>query len=45
MVNAAMNINRVIIRDATLLPLVDEFSEYIIGIYVTSLVDWFLGYD
>jgi hypothetical protein len=44
-VNAAMNINRVTIRDATLPPSADEFSERMAGMHVASLIDWFSGYD
>lgn len=39
MVNAVININRVTIRDATLSPLVDEFSKYVAGMYMASLVN------
>ena len=45
MVNAAMNINKVTIRDANLPPSVDEFSEEFTGMYITSLIDFFSGYD
>lgn len=44
-VNAAMNINRETIRDATLPPSADEFSELVAGMAVSSLIDWFSGYD
>lgn len=44
-VNAAMNINAVTIRDATLPPSADEFSEHVAGMHVSSLIDWFSGYD
>ena len=45
MVNAAMNINKVTIRDTNLPPSVDEFLEEFAGIYITSLIDFFLGYN
>lgn len=45
LVNAAMNINRVTIRDAALPPSADEFSEDVAGMHVASLIDWFSGYD
>lgn len=45
LVNAAMNINAVTIRDATLPPSADEFSEHVAGMVVSSLIDWFSGYD
>ena len=45
MVNAAMNINKVTIRDANLPPSVDEFSEEFAGMHITSLIDFFSGYD
>lgn len=44
-VNAAMEINRRTIRDANLPPSADEFSEHIAGMAVSSLIDWFSGYD
>ena len=45
MINAAMEINRVTIRDANLPPTVDAFSEEFAGMHVTSLIDFFSGYD
>ena len=45
MVNAAMNINRVTIRDANLPPQVDAFAEEFAGMQMTSLIDFFSGYD
>jgi len=45
MVNAAMAINAVTIRDANLPPSVNEFSEQFAGMKITSLVDFFSGYD
>jgi len=45
LINAAMNINRVTIRDANLPPCADEFSEEFAGCKVMSLVDFFSGYD
>jgi hypothetical protein len=45
LINAAMAINKVTIRDANLPPSVDEFSEEFAGCSVASLVDFFSGYD
>ena len=45
MVNAAMNMNGVTIRDANLPPNVEEFSEEFAGMLVASLIDFFSGYD
>jgi hypothetical protein len=45
MVNAAMNINKVTVRDANLPPSVDEFSEEFAGMQMTSLINFFSGYD
>ncbi len=40
-----MEINRVIIRDGNLPPAVDEFSEEFGNYAITSLIDFFSGYD
>lgn len=45
MVNAAMNINAVTIRDANLPPSVDELSEALAGCHIMSLLDFHSGYD
>ena len=45
LVNAAMNYNRVTIRDANLPPSSDDFSEEFAGMHILSLVDWMSGYD
>ena len=45
LVNACMEMNRYTIRDANLPPSVDEFSEEFAGCQVSSLIDWFSGYD
>ena len=45
LVNAAMNINQVTIRDANMPPAVDEFAEEFAGMTITSLIDFFSGYD
>lgn len=45
MVNAAMSINKVTIRDANLPPAVDKFSEEFAGMAVASLIDFFSGYN
>lgn len=44
-VNAAMDINRVTIRDANLPPNADEFAEEFAGLLCASIVDFFSGYD
>jgi hypothetical protein len=40
-----MKMNSVTIRDAYLLPLVDEFLEEFAGYAIASLIDFFSGYD
>ena len=45
LVNAAMWVNKVTIRDANLPPTADEFAEDFAGMAVVSLVDLFSGYD
>lgn len=45
LVDAAMHINRVTIKDSNLPPDVDEFSEDFAGMYVSSLIDFLSGYD
>ena len=40
-----MEINRYTIRNVNLPPSVDEFSEEFAGCQVSSLIDWFSGYD
>ena len=45
LINSAQKINAVLIRDASLLPAVEEFSERFAGYPVVSLVDLFSGYD
>jgi Reverse transcriptase (RNA-dependent DNA polymerase) len=45
LVNAAMEYNKCTIRDANLPPSVDEFSEEFAGCKLTSLIDFFSGYD
>jgi hypothetical protein len=45
LINAALEMNRVTIRDANLPPAVDEFSEEFAGCAIASLVDLFSGYD
>jgi hypothetical protein len=44
-VNAAMKVNEVTVRDANLPPNVDSFAEDIAGQAVSSLMDFFSGYD
>jgi RNase H-like domain found in reverse transcriptase/Integrase zinc binding domain/Reverse transcriptase (RNA-dependent DNA polymerase) len=45
LINAAMDMNKVTVRDANLPPSVDEFSEEFAGCSIASLVDLFSGYD
>jgi len=45
LINAAMKMNSVTLRDANLPPSVDEFSEEFAGCHVASLIDFFSGYD
>ncbi|KAJ9246723.1 hypothetical protein DTO195F2_9270 [Paecilomyces variotii] len=45
LINAAMEVNRVTIRDANLPPSADEFSEEFSGMLVSTLIDLFSGYD
>lgn len=43
--NVAVELNRVIIRDSNLPPFTDEFFEEFAGCTVSSLIDFFSGYD
>jgi len=45
LVNTAISINKVTIRDANLPPTVDEFSEHFAGCQIALLINFFLGYD
>lgn len=45
LINAAIPMNRVTIRDANLPPSSDEYSEDFAGCHIVSLIDWFSGYD
>src|SRR5258706_12753022 len=45
LINFAQRLNAVTIRDASLPPTVDEFSEAFTGFPLISLLDFFLGYD
>jgi len=45
LVNAAMPMNKVTIRDANMPPSADEFSENFAGCQIASLIDFFSGYD
>jgi hypothetical protein len=45
LINAAMKMNSVTLRDSNLPPSVDEFSEEFAGCYISSLIDFFSGYD
>src|SRR5436190_21431643 len=44
-INAAMEYNKHTIRDANLPPLADDFAEEFAGCQLTSLIDFFSGYD
>ena len=45
LINAAMKMNSVTLRDANMPPTVDEFSEEFAGCFIASLIDFFSGYD
>lgn len=45
LINAAMKMNSVTLRDANIPPSVDEFSEEFAGCFCASLIDFFSGYD
>ena len=45
LINAAMKMNEVTLRDANLPPSVDEFSKEFADCMTASLVDFFSGYD
>ena len=45
LINAAMKMNSVTLRDANMPPSVDEFSEEFAGCHCASLIDFFSGYD
>ena len=45
LINAAMGANKVTIRDANMPPDLDEFAEDFAGMAITSIIDWFSGYD
>ena len=45
LINTVIFLNRILIKDANLLPSADEFSEEFGEIAVTLIVDLFLGYD
>jgi hypothetical protein len=45
LINAAMKMNSVTLRDANLPPTVDEFLEEFARCFCASLIDFFLGYD
>ena len=44
-VNAAMNINKYTVRDANLPPNMEEFAEEFAGMAISSMIDFFSGYD
>jgi len=44
-VNAALQLNAVTIKDANMPPSTDELSEEFSGMVITSLIDLFSGYD
>ncbi len=45
MINAAMNMNKIIIRDVNLLSDVNEFFKEFVNIIMISLIDLFSEYD
>ena len=45
LINSAIHMNRVTIKDATLPPVADEFSEEFAGLQIASYVDFMSGYD
>ena len=45
LVNYAVELNRVIIKNANLLPAVNSFSKEFAGFAVISLINFFFGYD
>ncbi len=45
LINTAMKINGVIVRDVNLPPSIDEFFEEFVGCVIVFLIDFFSGYD
>ncbi len=45
LINVIILMNRVLIRDVNLLPSADDFAEAFARCQITSLIDFFLGYD
>lgn len=45
LVNVVVELNQVTVRDANLPPSVDEFSEKFAGCAISTLIDFFSGYD
>ncbi len=45
MINLAIDMNQVTIRDANMPPLSDEFVESFAGCQMASIIDFFSGYD
>jgi hypothetical protein len=45
LINAAININRVTIKDTNLPPYVNKFSKEFIGYRIISLIDFFFNYN
>lgn len=45
MINIAVFLNKVLVKDANLLPSIDEFLEDFSGIAISSMVDLFSSYD
>jgi hypothetical protein len=45
LINAAIKMNSVTLRDANLPPTVDEFLEEFAGCFCALLIDFFLGYN
>ena len=40
-----MGVNKVIIQDANMPPDLDEFAKDFTRMAITSIIDWFSGYD
>ncbi len=45
LINMAIPMNRVLIRDVNLLPSVDNFTKAFAGCQIAFLINFFLGYD
>lgn len=45
LINAALNINKMIIRNANLSPSINEFSKNFVECFIVLLIDFFSNYD